>query len=206
MASVIRFSIAPAAFVAVFMIIPAIAGADCYIAGQMIGSPNYTMPQYGSWKYTLTVEWDTGTPYALSHFNMLIDEAGHTCSCWEIESALEWVDPIGYGEGRPDACSVPFDGILECKGDPSIDYPGIILKFEPRGDDGCEPGPTGTAVLTFYSDFAPGRIAAENMFLTDKAGQTSCYGQLTGWFPALPCDPTPVQDQTWGHVKGLYGD
>ncbi len=179
------------------------AAGDCMISGSIAAELNLAQPELGAWKYTLTVAWDTGTPFALSHFNMLLG-SGETCECADFAAALTWVDPTGSSDGDPDGCVVPYDTFLECRGDPSIGDDTIMLKFEPWESEQCEPGTTGQGSFDFYSDYPPAPIAEPNLFLVDKHGQLVCYGMLQGVFPGLPCDPTPGDEPSWGEVKSLF--
>lgn len=189
---------------ALLCLVPSLALADCLITGTVTAQPNTTDPLLPAWRYTLTVVWDTGTPYALSHFNMLLSQPGEICTCDDFASTLVWVDPAGASDGEPEPCRVDYDLILECSGDPSLGIADILLKFEPVEVPGCEPGPAGSGVFTFWSDWAPAPIDEPNLFLVDKHGQLACYGQLIGVFPGLPCDPTPAPPQTWGGLKTTY--
>lgn len=181
-----------------------LALADCSITGAMTATQNITDPLLPTWTYSLTVTWDTGTPYALSHFDILLDAGGEVCTCGDFAMALEWPQPAGASDGEGMTCLVPYDLELECLGDPSIDLQEIILKFEPREMNGCEPGATGTGTFTILSDVPPAPIAEPNLFLVDKHGQLVCHGQLSGVFPSLPCDPTEARASSWGCLKSGY--
>ncbi len=180
-----------------------IALGQCDISGTIVASTSAD-PMDPDWTYTLTINWDTGSQYALSHMNLLVDSAGGTCTCADFQDALSWDDPIGYSDGDP-SCTVDYLGNLECTGDPSI--PGvddILLKFEPIEGLGCESGTTGTAVFTFYSDLSPAPVDEEILSLVDKFAGDSCFGSLSGDFPSMACDPVDVDKVEWGSVKSLY--
>ena len=180
-----------------------LAFGQCSITGNIVANPSAD-PLDPDWTYTLTIDWDTGTPYALSHMDLLLDTAGGTCTCADFSDALTWADPIGYSNGDP-SCTVDYAGNLECDGDPSI--PGvdhILLKFEPIEGMGCEPGTTGTATFTFYSDLGPAPIDEDILSLVDKFAGNSCFGTLSGDFPAMSCDPVTTDEVEWGGVKSLY--
>jgi len=177
--------------------------AQCDISGNIVASANVD-PMGPTYMYTLTINWDTGTPYALSHMDLLLDTAGGTCSCADFQDAMIWDDPIGYSDGDP-VCTVNYSGNLECSGDPSIPgVDGILLKFEPIEGMGCEPGTMGTATFVFYSDLAPAPIDEDILSLVDKFAGNSCFGSLSGDFPSMSCDPVEVQKVEWGSAKGLY--
>ncbi len=177
--------------------------AQCDISGTIEASPT-TDPMWPAWTYTLTIYWDTGTPYALSHMDLLMDTATGTCTCADFMDAITWGDPIGYSDGDP-SCTVDYTGNLECNGDPSI--PGvdnILLKFEPIEDMGCEPGTMGTATFVFYSHLGPAPIDEDILSLVDKFAGNSCFGSLSGDFPSMACDPVDTEKLEWGSVKGLF--
>jgi hypothetical protein len=169
---------------------------------------NTEYPELGAWVYTVIISWDTGTPYALSHFNMILDVEFGECTCYDFQSALNWANPAGYSTGYDsygDPCTVDYNLYLECGGDPSVpDVDAPLLKFEPQEYDDCEPGPMGEGTFTFYSDYAPAPIADYDSFLVDKHNGLACFGTLTGVFPGLPCDPVGDLDQSWGGLKDIY--
>lgn len=175
----------------------------CDITGNIVASPNPD-PLGPGWVYTLTITWDTGSAYALSHMNMIMDSAGGTCTCADFMDAIVWADPIGYSDGDP-SCTVDYEGSLNCDGDPSIPgVDGIILKFEPIEVDGCEPGTTGTATFTFYSELGPAPIDEDILSLVDKYALNSCFGGLSGDFPSMSCDPVSTEPMEWGKAKSLF--
>ncbi len=177
--------------------------AQCDISGTIVATANPD-PLGPAWVYTMTINWDTGTPYALSHMNLLMDTAGGTCSCADFMDALSWDDPIGSSNGDP-FCTVDYTGNLECNGDPSIPgVDGILLKFEPIEGLGCEPGVTGTASFVFYSHLGPAPIDEDILSLVDKFAGNSCFGSLSGDFPSMSCDPVETDKLEWGSAKSMY--
>jgi len=181
-----------------------VAVAECFIGGTITASDNPD-PEGPIWMYTMEITWDTGNNYSLSHANLLLDPGLGTCLCQDFMDALSWGDPIGSSDGYPMPCTVDYQGFLECDGDPSIpEVTGFLLKFEPINDESCEPGPTGTGTFIFYSDLSPAPINEDVLSVVDKHGQDFCFGNLTGEFPAIPCDPVEYKDSSWGNLKGLY--
>ncbi len=177
--------------------------AQCDISGTIVATANPD-PLGPPWVYTLTIDWDTGTPYALSHMDLLMDTAGGTCSCADFMDVLSWDDPIGSSNGDP-FCTVDYTGNLECAGDPSIPgVDGILLKFEPIEDLGCAPGVTGTATFVFYSHLGPAPIDEDILSLVDKFAGNSCFGALSGDFPSMTCDPVETDKLEWGSAKSMY--
>ena len=175
---------------------------DCLITGEITATPS-TDPGLPLWTYTLVMVWDTGSQYALSHANLLLDSATGTCTCQDFADILSWGNPVGSSDGEG-GCTVDYEGNLECDGDPSI--PGvdqILLKFEPI-EEGCEPGPTGTATFVFYSNLPPAPIDEDILSLVDKYALNYCFGNLSGDFPAMACNPVGVEGSTWGQIKGQY--
>jgi len=181
-----------------------VALAECFIGGTITASENPD-PEGPMWMYTMELTWDTGNNYSLSHANLLMDSGLGTCMCEDFMDALSWGDPIGSSDGYPMPCTVYYQGFLECQGDPSIPgVTGYLLKFEPIYDESCEPGPTGMATFTFYSDLPPSPIDEEALSSVDKNGQEHCFGTLEGEFPTMACDPVINQDSSWGNVKGMF--
>lgn len=179
-----------------------VAVAQCDISGNITAAPSGD-PMLPAWEYTLVVSWDTGTPYALSHLNLLLDPVGGTCDCGDFASSLHLVNPAGSSDGVG-GCTVPYNVFLECSGDPSIPgVDGILLKFEPEEGD-CEPANTGTATFVFYSDLGPVPVDEDVLSLVDKFALQHCFGNLTGMFPAMACNPVPNVDSAWGSFKGLF--
>ena len=184
----------------------AASAQDCSITGIVTATENVDGPDLGDWCYTLELTWDTGSQYALSHFDFLLDMEGGNCNCEDFSDALAWEDPVGSSNGEPDDCTVYYAAYLECDGDPSIpDVEGILLKFEPYEDDDCEPGPVGFGTFVFYSDLEPAPIAENNLFLIDKFAGFACSGEISGDFPGMACDPVSNESSTWSGVKSLYG-
>ncbi len=185
--------------------LPTAALAVCTIDGVVTAEPNLAHPEMGDWMYTLHLTWDTGVQYALSHFDLVLDVPGGTCSCSTFLAGLNWTNPAGSSDGEPEICSVEYDIMLECNGDPSIPGDeGIILKFEPIEDDACEPGPMGSGTFVFYSDLGPAPIDEDALLLIQKFAGLACAGRLSGDFPGFPCDPVGAQSATWGRIKTLY--
>ena len=52
-----------------------VQASECSISG-VITSARTEDPGLPAWQYTLVLTWDTGTPYALSHANLLMDIPG----------------------------------------------------------------------------------------------------------------------------------
>jgi hypothetical protein len=179
------------------------AAAQCHLSGEitaaMTGDP--LLPR---WEYTLTVTWDTGSMYGLSHIDVIIDPLGTECLCPELDYDIILAEPSGTAPGEG-GCTAQFGTELDCTGDPSIPgVDGTLLKFEPLADETCELDVTGTAVLVFYSDHEPYPIDADALALVDKFAGNWCFGHLTGVFPTLACDSVPAADRTWGGLKGDY--
>lgn len=182
-------------------VLPALALADCSIDGVITAAPNPD-PMGPAWVYTAVIDWNTGSQYALSHMDLWLDVVGGTCGCQDFQNAISWGDPIGQSGV---ACSVSYYGELNCQGDPSIPgVQGIALKLEPMEGGGCEAGTAGQGTFTFYSNLAPAAIDEDAVTLVDKYARQYCFGNLSGVFPALPCDPVAAQETNWGSVKGMF--
>jgi len=179
-----------------------VAAAECGIDGTITASHNPD-PMGPAWMYTVEITWDTGTQYALSHMDIIMDTAGGTCSCQDFYSAISFADTIGTSGGDPN-CTVDYYGEINCQGDPSIpSVDGIVLKFEPF-DNGCEPGTMGSATFVFYSPLGPAPIDSEFAALVDKYALSYCFGSLSGDFPSMACDPVPDEATSFGTLKGMF--
>ena len=66
----------------------------------------------------------------------------------------------------------------------------------------CEPGPTGSATLCFYTNVGPSEESELPVFII-KNGQGTCEGILTGDCPAPPCS-IDTEKKTWGGVKADF--
>ena len=179
------------------------ATRPCFITGHISGEMNLEAPELGFWRYTLSVTWDTGGKLALSHFNLSFGESSE-CSCEDFETGLNWQEFLGWSTGLEPGEETGYRSLLECDGDPSMGLRDPLLKLEPDQTSYKGPGVIGRGEVVFYSDYAPWRIKTENRFMSMKFGQESCYGPLTGMFPALPCDPTPETPKTWATIKQYY--
>lgn len=184
--------------------------AQCTINGEITAAET-TDPLLPAWEYTLTVNWDTGSMFGLSHFNLLIDLTGGTCDCQEVIDSIEFMNPVGTsagvtsGPGGGDPCTLNHEASWWCDGDPSIPgVEGIILKFEPDESLGCEPDVAGTVAVVFYSDLPPVPVDEDVISMSDKADLSYCFGTVTGVFPGLLCDPVPNEVESWGSLKGEY--
>ncbi len=187
------------------IVLPVAALAECTITGVVTAEANVDQPAMGDWMYTLHLTWDTDAQYALSHFNLVLDLPGGTCDCSAFAAGLTWASPAGTSTGDPDGCTIDYDIMLQCDGDPSLPGDeGILLKFEPIENDMCEPGVTGSGTFVFYSDFDPAPINEEALLLIQKFSGLSCSGYLSGEFPGFPCDPVGAESATWSRIKTLY--
>lgn len=194
------------ALVLAAMTLPAAAG-DCFINGAITASMNTGDLSLGRWQYTLEVSWDTGQVYGLSHLDLLVDKPGGNCLCGDIAAALAFAQPAGLSDGVPPGCTVEYDASVECSLDPTIsELDGIGIKWQESAESvGCEPGPTGTGVFTFYSDLGPYPITEDILiFLLAGMGHT-CTGSITGVFPDIPCGPIAATETSWTAVKGIFG-
>ena len=140
----------------------------------------------------------------MSHVNLSLGE-GTDCTETEINSGVLWDDLAGVVTNASFTDEIPCMAWYEPNGDPSLNITEPLLKFEPHPGSVRGPGPTGWGRLVFYSDKPPAQIVTPNSFLSQKFGTYSSFGQVTGVFPALPCDPVASQDSAWGEVKALYG-
>lgn len=160
---------------------------------------------FGEWEYTLTVEWNTGVPQALSHLTLDLGLINCACVC-DLEP-FGFDSPAGWSNGvdGDEPCEpVHYYGLFQCDGDPSIPgTAGPMLKFEPFEDD-CEPGPVGSGQFVYYSDWPPAEVVTPNQIIVlIKYGGESCEGELTGVLPVCTC-PTSTRSTSWGDVKKRF--
>jgi hypothetical protein len=182
-------------------LIPGVVMAEFAING--VSTAELVNDPMGKYKYTLEITWDTGTQYAMSHINLLID-TGANCTCGIIADGISFDAMNGSLYGNPNDCELDVYTELNCQGDPSLGLSGIMLKFEPDETEDCEPDVTGQMTIVFYSNYRPAHIGQPNLALSDKFGQLSGFGNISGVFPALPCDTIDNDDTTWGSIKTHY--
>lgn len=199
--------VVPVILVLVLAVSPQAFG-QCTLLGNVEASPKSSQPDLGSWEYTLTIDWDTGTGYFLHHFDIFLEEGFRGCSCSQLRTGAAPDDTVGFSEEAPDrGCRVYYYPEYMCSGDPTVPIDGIMLKFEPFLGQPHAPGSSGQGVFKFFSDFSPVTLNAPNLILTDTGGTGYyCLGMIAGVFPGLPCDPLEPEGVSWGYLKALYGD
>jgi len=161
-----------------------------------------TDPAYeGYWEYCAEVEWNTTDfgGHGLSHTDVLLGLENCATAC--DEGVFAFADPAGEGEGEG-GCTVYFYAVFECEGDPLLPaFPFPTIKFEPYEDE-CQPGPVGTALLCFYSDYGPAPWEEYTNHVAVKFGTSIEMGLLVGQLPE--CPSTPVEQSTWALIKSIY--
>jgi len=179
--------------------------ADGVVVAEEVNDP------LGIYKYTLTIEWDTGTPFAMSHLDLLVPLCDCLCDDDPTGGSLPFAvaDSAGHSTGETatgEPCTVYYEGLIEC-GDPSIPgFEGALVKFEPIESEGCMPGVTGTGTFCFYSDVEPDDVDELPLLLMKYEG-LNCFGNLSGQLPLCPeCDSNPVHPATWGRVKSRFAE
>ncbi|MDO9693751.1 MAG: hypothetical protein Q7W56_03415 [Candidatus Latescibacteria bacterium] len=191
------------AAVAILILLPAGSALASDLTG-VITAEYVGQREVGEWCYTLAVTWQNDPARGLSHVNLSLGE-GTDCTEAEINSGVLWDDLAGVVTNASFTGEIPCMAWYEPNGDPSLNLTVPLLKFEPHPGAVRGPGPVGWGRLVFYSDKPPAQIATPNSFLSQKFGTYSSFGQVTGVFPALPCDPVASQASAWGEVKALYG-
>ena len=73
--------------------------AQCVITGDIVAAPSGD-PLLPAWQYTLTVDWDTGSMFGVSHVNLLLDGVDGTCACADFTAVLTQTDPAGTSQGH----------------------------------------------------------------------------------------------------------
>ena len=186
------------------LILTALLFAAATAPAQVIwGTSSATYPNdpgfEGMWKYCLEIEWDT-SGHALSHTTLFIGL--EVCPLFCDPGFFMFPEPAGSGPGE-DGCTVIYYGSFLCYGDPTMPGDeGPTIKFEYDEEIGCEPGPTGTASLCFYSIGFPTEPDIFLDYLGIKYGTDTNTGDLEGVLPT--CIISSVQAQSWGSVKALY--
>ena len=163
-------------------------------------------PELGTYKYCVEMSWDTGYPFALSHADVLLALGICTCACNEFPFGSDEVagQSLGFNEQTLSFCTVTYLAEYLCEGDPSIPATEgeALVKFEPQESNGhCEPTNEGAGTFCFYSDWEPREV--DDNLLVLKAGQTFCFGHLTGDLPECDCTSATLPD-SWGTVKALF--
>ena len=159
-------------------------------------------PFAGFWQYTLTVTWDTGSMYALSHLTFDLDLDDCPCVCeddfWRFDN------PAGESDGEDqngDPCTVHWVGEFVCDGDPTTPQDGPAIKWDPI-ENGCEPGTTGSGTFVLYSPHAPEPGDPRELWI--KFDGLDCQGLVTGDLPGCNGCPTSVEPSTWGQIKNTF--
>jgi len=155
-------------------------------------------PFAGLWKYTVDFTWDT--PQGLS--NVTLDCGFGACPEEVCDKTFAFDTPAGHSDGVPDPCTVEYAGEFNCDGNPSAGIDDPIVKWDAINTEDCEPGPTGTGTLCFYSELGPHPDAPLPIVII-KNGQNVCEGTIMGDCPIAPC-LVPTDEITWGGVKGKY--
>ena len=158
----------------------------------------------GLYKYTVTGNWNVNQ-YGLSHIDFFLALKNLECIC--DPRVVKFPLPAGTSTGMNagGACVSTYDGVYNCKGDPSIpaELRAPTIKFDPPNGTTCEPGVSGSGTWTFYSPFPPAPFSVYADGVAIKHGQQVCTGNLAGQMPMGDCT-TPAQAMSWGGVKGLY--
>ncbi|MBU0742649.1 hypothetical protein KKG45_03090 [bacterium] len=190
-------------FIAILLVATSAAADDALLYGTiMAAAARPDAP--GDWRYEMRVTWENNSPFALSHFNLKLDD-GTNCNDEDIRSYLIWNSPAGVARCFGVNAAIYFDAVLEMGGDPSLGIDVPLIKYEPNDMSEIRPGPNGVGVFVFWSNLPPWPIDRPNVLLSEKFGQLHSFGQMDGVFPALPCDPIATDQSSWGAVKAGYG-
>lgn len=177
------------------------ASADMTITATFPNDPGFE----GLWKYTISGSWDVGQATALSHISFLF-ALDCECAC-DITNLVVFDTPAGTATGEDDLgnpCSVLFDGLFECEGDPTIGSPLPAVKFE-APEQPCETQDTGSGTWCFYTLLPPLDPDAYPDAVVIKYGNNECSGTLTGQIPDCnECETVPTELKTWGEIKSDF--
>ena len=187
----------------------AIAGArvalasDCASVSMTISAAPSTDPNFPNmWKYTVTGSWSV-TPRALSHLDFFVALMANECTC--APGVVGFPAVAGTSTGEPEPCTVEYDGMYLCDGDPtapsSLNVPTV--KYEAKPGQSCEPSTEGSGTWYFYSVFPPAGPSTIPDGVGIKYGSFFCTGPLTGTLPTFDCS-TPARPGSWGQLKIRY--
>lgn len=187
----------------VVLLVAATASADeAVLCGTIMANPAGP-GEPGAWRYEMRVTWDNEPASALTHFNIKLDE-GDNCTYEDIRNYLVWDVPAGEANSASSSAKLYFDADLVMDGDPGLDIDVPLLRYTPNALSETRPGPQGVGVFVFWSDLSPWPVDEPNLLLSERFGRHYGFGELEGVFPALPCDPIPSQEMSWGTVKAGY--
>jgi len=189
------------------LLIPSISAGQGVLSGQLVASPESSQPDLGSWEYTLTVQWDTGSELGLLSLSLYLDELSRGCTCGELQMAVVPSDTVGFSTGIPARCPVYYDSTFDCFGDPILPVTGQMFRMTPFVGQYCEPDSIGEGIFTFFSFYAPVEVeSSQNLFLVNEWEEFAGAGTVTGAFPGLPCDPLHEEQTSWGCLKSRYSN
>ena len=190
-------------FIVILLVAASAVAEEAQLYGTIMAAPAGPDAP-GVWRYEMRVTWENNSPYALSHFNLKLDD-GTNCTEEDISSHLFWDSPAGEAQCFGVNATIYFDAELEMNGDPSLGIDVPLIKYEPNEMSDTRPGPDGVGVFVFWSDLPPWPIDRPNLLLSEKFGQQHSFGQMDGVFPALPCGPIAEDQCSWGTIKMGYG-
>jgi hypothetical protein len=191
--------------VVAFAASPAAAGVDeCAEVSMTVDATFPNDPGFeGLYKYTVTGCWDV-TQFGLSHIDVFL--ALKTLECICDPNVVKFPVPGGTSDGVGDSgpCTVNYEGLYFCMGDPSIpaELAAPTVKWNALNGE-CEPGTEGCGTWVFYSPFPPAPSATHEDAVAIKHGQLVCVGDLTGELPMGDCS-TPSRPTSWGSMKVTY--
>ncbi len=186
-----------AAAAVLWLLLAAGPASACLIVAVGSAEQVDTGPYLGWFKYTYQVTWNLEK--GLSHLDLLLKPgcaADDHLFRFETEAGGA-ADGLGtpkkWRPGKPITpitLSIPFEGIFEPHGDPSVDLDVPLIKWEPLGGD---PGKRGTGAFWFYSNVLPETGTYEDVVVA-KAGRKTIEGTLQGAWPSCRAIPPPVPE------------
>jgi len=146
-------------------------------------------PYAGWYKYTYDVTWTGGKKEGLSRLDLLLT------GCLAEDGSIGFDSGVGGHDGistdeHGSGFDLPYLAALSLRGDPSIDLPDPVIKWEPVGRR--DPGQSGSGLFWFYSDAAPVYTGYDGAgLIVAKQGHDATYGDITGAYPGCFEAPEP---------------
>ncbi len=180
-----------------FVSVPS-ASAQC-LTGNITAELQTSGPFVGLWKYTLQLSWLTDQGLS----NVTLNCGFGDCPEEACLETYAFDTPAGTSDGVPAPCDVDYEGEFNCMGNPSIGFDFPVIKWDALDTGNCEPGMSGTASLSFYTNLPPVTNGSMSVILV-KNGLNICQETVTGMAPAICSVPSHSID--WGAIKAKYDE
>jgi hypothetical protein len=168
------------------------------LEGTSIAAYQYAGPFRGFYLYTIELHFVLEKGLSNVSLKLNVED----CPELACQQLFYFPDPAGTLSDAETLCPRAFIGEYNCKGNPSIDLVGPVVKWDAVSSGGCVPGKTGTVTLYFYTNIGPDPDSRMPFFLI-KNGLLVCEGHLVGDTPGPAC-MVPVDGTSWGAIKAIY--